>query len=86
MLARARNFVSPLVPIVPLVHNLEQDGTVEFRFVHGTHEVPPPRGHTEFFGPPPHYSFCTDFSVEEAVLAFSHGACIAATLLEDDMR
>ncbi|KAL8981229.1 MAG: hypothetical protein Q9205_003921 [Flavoplaca limonia] len=96
----------------------------------------------EFFGPPPHYSFTTDFSVDElerngfsqnceqvgdtpeetlrnllpfdridaasnngykedvawlnkilevegpfqAVLGFSHGACVAATLLEDNLR
>ncbi|KAL8706672.1 MAG: hypothetical protein Q9201_000306 [Fulgogasparrea decipioides] len=133
---------------VPIVHDLEQDG-VEFRFVQGTHKVPPPRGYTEFFGPPPHYSFATDFSVDElertglsqdseqtgdtpedtlrsllpvvgvdpvskeayaaskqgyqhdmdwlnelldsegpfhAVLGFSHGACVAATLLEDNIR
>lgn len=126
---------------VPIVHNLEQDG-VEFRFVQGTHEVPPPHGYTEFFGPPPHYSFTTGFSVEDlerngicqdseqigdtpeqtlrnlfpldqslspctdgyrqdmdwlndllelegpfdAVLGFSHGASIAATLLEDNIR
>ncbi|KAL8887311.1 MAG: hypothetical protein Q9215_005098 [Flavoplaca cf. flavocitrina] len=41
------------------------DHGVVFRFVQGTHKVPPPRGYTEFFGPPPHYSFTTDFSVEE---------------------
>ncbi|KAI4166420.1 MAG: hypothetical protein LQ343_008062, partial [Gyalolechia ehrenbergii] len=118
-----------------------QDG-VEFRFVQGTQEVPPPRSHPEFFSPPPHYSFTTDFSVEElernglcqtseqmgdtpkdtirnlfppncmtaarkdgyqqdmdwlnqlldseepfdAVLGFSHGACVAATFLEDNTR
>lgn len=126
---------------VPIVHNLEEDGTAQFRFVQGTHKVPSPQGYVEYFGPPPHYSFCTDFSVEDlernglsqdseqigetpeetmrnlfpfesiavnmdgyvedmrwlnelldaegpfdAVLGFSHGACIAATLLEDNIR
>ncbi|KAL8734233.1 MAG: hypothetical protein Q9181_003292 [Wetmoreana brouardii] len=134
--------------LLPIVHNLEQDG-VEFRFVQGTHKVQPPRGYIDFFGPPPHYSFTTDFSVDElernglsqdseqigdtpedtlrtllpfdrvdpaskeayaagnqgyqhdidwlnelldsegpfhAVLGFSHGASVAATLLEDNIR
>ena len=61
---RQRLDITPGV-LVPIVHNLEQDGTAQFRFVQGTHEVPPPRGYTEFFGPPPHYSFCTDYSVED---------------------
>ena len=126
---------------MPIVHGLEEDGVATFRFVQGTYEVPPPRGYAEFFGPPPHYSFCTDFSVADmevhgisqfseqigdtpedtirnllplnmikvnkegyledmerlnqilesegpfdAVLGFSHGACVAATLLDDNMR
>lgn len=127
--------------ILPIVHNLEQAG-VEFRFVQGTHEVPPPRGYEEFWGPPPHYSFSTCFSIDDlerkgvsqeltqigdtpedtvrnllppddvifgckdesqedldqlnelldtegpfdAVLGFSLGACVAATLLEDNIK
>ena len=119
---------------------MEQDGTAKFHFVQGTYEVPAPRGYTEFFGPPPHYSFYHEAPVEvyertgitqdekqigdtpeetmrnlfpydkfkigagfqqdldrfntilnsegpfEAILGFSHGACIAATLLEDKIR
>lgn len=127
--------------LVPIVHNLEQDGTAQFHFVQGTHRVPPPRGYEEYFGPPPHYSFYTNCSVEDlerrgfsqdseqigdtpeetlrnlsssdtaefnkegyvqdldrlnklldsegpfdAVLGFSLGACIAATLLDDNIR
>ena len=125
---------------MPIVHNLEQDGTAKFHFVQGTYEVPAPRGYPEFFGPPPHYSFYHEAPVEvyertgitqdekqigdtpektmrnifpydkfkigegfqqdldrfntilnsedpfEAILGFSHDACIAATLLEDNIR
>ena len=117
---------------------MEEDGIAHFHFVQGPHEVPPPGGYTEFFGPPPHYSFYSDYSVVElerdgisqdsyqigdtpeemirnilpfdkavkaegyledmdrlnklldsegpfdAVRGFSHGACIAATLLLHD--
>lgn len=59
-----RHDLSPGI-LVPIVHNLEQDGAAEFRFVQGTHKVPAPQGYTEYFGPPPHYSFCTDFNVED---------------------
>lgn len=129
-----------MIPAVPIVHELEQDDTANFRFVHGAYEVPPPQGYTEFFGPPPHYSFYPDVPTEifertginqdakqigdtpeetmrnlfplakfrigedfqqdldrlnaivdsegpfEAILGFSHGACIAATVLEDNIR
>ena len=127
--------------LVPIVHNLEQDGIAQFHFVQGTHRVPAPRGYEEYFGPPPHYSFYTNCSLEDlerrglsqdseqigdtpeetlrnlsssdtakpnkegyiedldrfnklldsegpfdAVLGFSLGACVAATLLEDNIR
>ena len=127
--------------LVPIVHNLEQDGTAEFFFVQGTHQITVPRGYEEYFGPPPHYSYCADLLTEDmersevsqdsvefgdtpeetmrnvqrsgkvdvykqdcmqdmdrlnklldsegpfdAVLGFSLGACIGATLLEDNIR
>ena len=132
--------LTPVAP-VPIVHDLEQDGKAEFRFVQGTYKVPHLRGYAEYFGPPPHYSFYTDFNVEDlerkglsrdsefigdtpeetihnilppenivadkegyvrdmdwlnklldaegpfdAVLGFSLGATIAATLLDDNIR
>ena len=127
--------------LVPIVHDLEQDGTADFRFVQGTHEMTVPQGYEEYFGPPPHYSYCADLSLGDlellgvdqdsvefgdtpeetmrnfqesgkvdvykedcmqdmdrlykildsegpfdAVLGFSMGACIGATLLEDNIR
>lgn len=137
--AGARHLIH--VVLVPIVHNLEQDGSAEFRFVQGTYEVPAPRGYSEYFGPPPNYSFYTDFNVADlertwlskdleqifdtpeetmrnlnkseslvfnvegyrqdidwlnklldsegpfdAVLGFSLGAAVAATLLADNLR
>ena len=137
---RERFSLTPDV-LVPIVHDLEQDGKAQFRFVQGTHKVPHPRGYSEYFGPPPHYSFCTEFNVEDlernglsqdseqigdtpeetmrnifppesisankegymhdmdwlnklldaegpfdAVLGFSLGATVAATLLDDNIR
>ena len=65
MPAKSRYMILIPAILVPIVHNLEQDGAAEFRFVQGTHSVPTPEGYTEYFGPPPYYSFYTDFNVED---------------------
>lgn len=118
---------------------MEQDGTAKFHFVQGPYEGPATQDYTEYFGPPPHYTYHPNIPVEvfertgidhekqigdtpeetirnffprakskiaedfkqdldqfntilnsegpfDAILGFSHGACIAATLLEDNIR
>ena len=52
-------------PLVPIVHDLEQDGTAEFRFVQGSHEIKTPKEHEDFYGPPPHFSFSSNIDVED---------------------
>ena len=52
------NDVPSLMPsTVPLVFDLEADGTADFHFIQGTVELPPMPGYEDFFGPPPLYSF-----------------------------
>jgi len=46
-----------LILAVPVVNNLESDGTASFHFIHGEVEAPVPIGQEEFFGPPPHLRF-----------------------------
>lgn len=71
---------------MPIVHALEEDGVV-FRFVQGTHKVPPPRGYAEYFGPPPHYTFTTDFSVDELERnGFSQNSEQVSDTPEDTLR
>ncbi|KAL8854153.1 MAG: hypothetical protein Q9221_001075 [Calogaya cf. arnoldii] len=58
-----------------------------FRFVHGTHKVPPPRGYAEYFGSQPHYTFTTDFSVDELERnGFSQDSEQVSDTLEDTLR
>ena len=42
---------------MPIVSELEQDGTASFHFIHGTIPSPPPTGFEEFVGSPPHLRF-----------------------------
>ena len=116
------------------MHNLEQDGTAQFRFVQGKHRIDPPKTYVDYFGPPPHYTYIRDQDPDlergdvtdhmtfgetpeetvekssmtldpkvcmetidslnellssegpfDAVLGFSFGACIASTLVYDNI-
>lgn len=45
---------------MPLIHELESDGTATFYFTEGPMEVSPPPGYEDFFGEPPHKCFQTE--------------------------
>lgn len=49
------------VQILPIVQDLEQDGTASFHFIHGDIESPPPNEFKEFYGSPPHRRFLKQY-------------------------
>ena len=55
-------FHMPLLTIlVPIIQDLERDGTASFHFVQGTVSSPPPRGSEDFYGDPPHVRFLDSY-------------------------